>query len=77
MRETSRSTIRCLALLGLLCAAAPASADFRSCLASVRGEALAAGVAAATFDGATRGLEPNDAASFLDNQPEFTTQIWD
>ena len=38
---------------------------------------MSAGVSAATFDGATRGLEPNDAASFLDNQPEFTTPIWD
>jgi len=46
-------------------------------MASVRGEALSAGVSAATFDGATRGLSPNDAASFLDNQPEFTTPIWD
>jgi len=46
-------------------------------MASVRGEALSAGVSAATFDSATRGLEPNDAASFLDNQPEFSTPIWD
>ena len=77
MREISRSTIRCLALLGMLSAAAPAAADFRSCIASIRGEALAAGVSAATFDSVTRGLEPNDAASFLDNQPEFTTPVWD
>ena len=77
MREISLTTIRCLALLGMLSAAAPAAADFKSCMASVRGEAMSAGVSAATFDGATRGLEPNDAASFLDNQPEFTTPIWD
>ena len=77
MRETSKSTISFLALVGLLSLAAPASADFRSCMASVRGEALSAGVSAATFDSATRGLTPNDAASFLDNQPEFTTPIWD
>ena len=77
MREISLTTIRCLALLGMLSAAAPAAADFKSCMASVRGEAMSAGVSAATFDGATRGLEPNDAASFLDNQPEFTTPVWD
>jgi len=77
MRETSKSTTSFLALLGLLSFAAPASADFKSCMASVRGEALSAGVSAATYDSATRGLTPNDAAGFLDNQPEFTTPIWD
>ncbi len=77
MRAISKSTTSFLALLGLLSLAAPALADFKSCVASVRGEALAAGVSAAAFDAATLGLAPNDAASFLDNQPEFTTPIWD
>ena len=54
-----------------------ARADFRSCLAGLRGPAVEAGVSAATFDEQTRGLSPNDAASFLDNQPEFKTPIWD
>jgi len=77
MRDSSLSTALTLALLGALAAATPAAADFSDCMASVRGEALAAGVSAATFDSATRGLIPNDAASFLDTQPEFTTPIWD
>ena len=77
MRDSSLSTALTLALLGALAAATPAAADFSDCMASVRGEAMAAGVSAATFDSATRGLIPNDAASFLDTQPEFTTPIWD
>lgn len=51
--------------------------DFRACLASVRGAALSQGVAPATFDSITAKLEPNDAATFLDVQPEFSTPIWD
>ena len=74
MRESNRLVLS-LACLVLLSGAA--RADFNSCLAALRGPALAAGISAATFDGQTRGLEPNDAASFLDKQPEFTTAIWD
>lgn len=51
--------------------------DFSTCLASIRAEALAEGVSAATFDKVARGLAPNDAATFLDVQPEFSTPIWD
>ena len=58
--------------------AAPARAqDFQSCLASMRGHVLGQGITASTFDTATRGLAPNDAADFLDRQPEFKTPIWD
>ena len=77
MRYSPCSKAFTFALLGCLSAATPAAADFADCMASVRGEALAAGVSAAAFDSATRGLTPNDAATFLDNQPEFTTPIWD
>ncbi len=57
--------------------AQPALAGFQDCLASLRGEAPGHGVSVATFDAATRGLEPSDAASFLDKQPEFKLPIWD
>ena len=77
MRDSSRLSATLLALLGCLSATVPAAADFDDCLASMRGEAIAAGVSAATFDSATRGLTPNDAGGFLDNQPEFTTPVWD
>ena len=77
MRASYRPKVITFALMGCLAAASPAAADFADCIASLRGEALAAGVAAATFDKVTRNLAPNDAASFLDAQPEFTTPIWD
>jgi len=77
MHKNRSSSLRFLVLIGLTGAGSPAVADFRGCVTSLKGEALAAGVAATTFDSATRGLEPNDAAGFLDNQPEFTTPIWD
>ncbi len=78
MRDSSKFRTLALALAGLMGAASPAAAaDFNDCLASIRGDAIAAGVSGATFDSATRGLTPNDAGTFLDTQPEFTTPIWD
>jgi lytic murein transglycosylase len=65
------------AILALLLCAAPARADFSSCLAGLRHSAAGAGVSARVIDGATSGLEPNDAVSFMDKQPEFKTPIWD
>ena len=59
-------------------ATAHAQADFASCVAKLRGEAVKSGVSAATFDAAMRGVEFDptvlEAAS---NQPEFKTPIWD
>ena len=75
-----RDSLPVAALAGLallIGVAGPATAAFDDCLASVRGEAASNGVSTATFDSVTRGLTPNDAASFLDNQPEFTTPVWD
>jgi len=47
-------------------------------LKEVRSEALAAGVSAATFDRATRGLEPDPQVLTLASaQPEFVKPIWD
>jgi lytic murein transglycosylase len=77
MRESVRSLLAILTLAASGLAARPAAADFQSCLAGLRGQALSSGISASTFDQATRGLAPNDAASFLDNQPEFKTPIWD
>ncbi|ATQ68048.1 MULTISPECIES: lytic murein transglycosylase [Methylosinus] len=74
MKKTSRLLTTLAA--ALLCAA-PARADFASCLAGLRHAAAAAGVSARTIESATAGLEPNDAPSFMDKQPEFKTPIWD
>jgi lytic murein transglycosylase len=63
-----------LLLAGL---AAPARADWASCLAGLQKSAAAAGVDQTTIQSATGNLEPNDAASFIGQQPEFTTPIWD
>ncbi|WP_036296593.1 lytic murein transglycosylase [Methylosinus sp. PW1] len=65
------------AVLALLLCAAPARADFASCLAGLRHAAAGAGVSQRVIDSATNGLEPNDAPSFMDKQPEFKTPIWD
>jgi len=77
MRELLRPKVFTFALMGCLAAASPAVADFADCMASLKGEALSAGVSAATFESVTRNLAPNDAATFLDTQPEFTTPVWD
>jgi lytic murein transglycosylase len=72
-----KTTHLTLAGLALLLCAAPARADFSSCLAGLRHAAASAGVSARVIDSATSGLEPNDAVSFMDKQPEFKTPIWD
>lgn len=74
--------IRTAALFGSALAAtlvaSPALADFSSCVAGLRSSALAKGVSAATFDGATRGLQPDmKVIELMNNQPEFKTPIWD
>ena len=61
----------------LLFAAAPARAEWSGCLSSLRGDAAGAGVSRQTIASATDGLTPNDAVSFMDKQPEFTTPVWD
>lgn len=73
--KTNHSTLAGLALLLLF--ATPARADFASCLSGLRHAAASAGVSAHAIDNATSGLEPNDAPSFMDKQPEFTTPVWD
>ena len=61
-----------------LALAAPARADFSSCVASLRADASAKGVSAATLDAAFDGLQPDmKVLEFETNQPEFKTPIWD
>ena len=83
MRSIPRAAAAVLAAAGLLAspltaarAAAPVT-DFPSCLAQLRGDALSRGVSPATFDAATADLQPNDVLHFQDEQPEFTTPVWD
>ena len=76
MRDLLRLVIPTLALLGGQTASA-LGADFSACIAALRADAMAAGVSASTYDKVSRGLTPNDAAYFLDTQPEFTTPVWD
>src|SRR5687768_13546170 len=75
---TPRFAIPLAAFAALVPGPAAAQSDFRSCLASLRGEAVARGISAETFDGATRGLSPDmSVLELMDNQPEFKTPIWD
>ena len=65
----------CLAAVGLR--DAWAASDFPTCLQALRSAAAAHGVTPETFDASTNGLEPNDVLHFQDEQPEFTTPVWD
>jgi lytic murein transglycosylase len=61
-----------------LAATGGARADFDSCLASIRNDALQHGVSAAAFNSAVAGLKPDmKILEFQQNQPEFKTPIWD
>jgi lytic murein transglycosylase len=66
-----------IALSTCLALTQAARADFNSCKERVKAQAAASGVSSATLSRALDGLEPNDAASFLGVQPEFSTPIWD
>lgn len=64
--------------LPLLLVASAAQADFDSCVAGLRSEALAKGVSGATFDRAMAGVTPDmKVIEAMNNQPEFKTPIWD
>ena len=78
MMPSLSASARVLAAVLAATFAAPARADFTSCLASLRGPAAAKGVSSATFDRLTAGLEPNpDIIKAEGYQPEFKTAIWD
>jgi lytic murein transglycosylase len=73
----SSYSVGCALWLTGFAAHAAAPADFAACLAQLRASAPANGVSPATFDSATADLEPNDVLHFQDEQPEFTTPVWD
>ncbi len=57
--------------------AQPQPINLAPMLAELRTEALAAGVSAATFERATRGLEPDmRVLELATSQPEFVTPVW-
>ncbi|HQO29868.1 MAG TPA: lytic murein transglycosylase, partial [Accumulibacter sp.] len=65
-------------LTGSAAGASTDAARFASCLSGLRGEAAGKGIASATFDALTRGLNAEmSVLDFLDDQPEFRTPIWD
>lgn len=67
-----------LALVLSLATAAPAQADFDSCVAGIRASALSQGVSASVFDRAMAGVTPDPKViEAMNNQPEFRTPIWD
>jgi len=79
MLEMKRNAIAA-ALLLLLLAGAPGvlAADFDACVKALRGEAAAQGITRRTFDEAMAGIEPDRSVlDAMDNQPEFTTPVWD
>ncbi|WP_234446538.1 lytic murein transglycosylase [Luteimonas sp. MC1750] len=54
------------------------SATFRACMGRLRTAAAGKGVDSATFDRLAEGLAPDmTVLPLLDQQPEFTTPIWD
>ncbi|MDE2362535.1 MAG: lytic murein transglycosylase [Hyphomicrobiales bacterium] len=69
---------RILPLCVVLGFVTPAAADFSSCVASLRTQAQAQGISAATFDAAFKGVTPEPKVlELMNNQPEFKTPIWD
>lgn len=71
-------SIMALALTALASTPTWAEAGFDQCLAELRREAPARGVATSTFDRHTAGLKPEmGVIALLDHQPEFRTPIWD
>ncbi len=68
----------CAVSAAALALAAPARADFSSCVGSLRADGARAGVSRATLDKAFDGLEPDmKVLEFEKQQPEFKTPIWD
>ena len=55
-----------------------AAANFPNCVASLWPQAAKRGISRASFDAATRGLEPDlQIMELLDRQPEFTKPAWE
>ena len=75
----NRTLFLCAAASALLMAlAAPARADFSSCVAALKAEAAQKGVSRATLEAAFNGVTPDlKVLDFQKQQPEFKTPIWD
>lgn len=75
---TARAKTTALLCLAGLATAAPARADFESCLAGLQSQAAAQGISAQAFRRATEGIAFDDKVIELSQaQPEFKTPIWD
>ena len=67
-----------LTLLSAAAAAQVPAERFSACLATLRAESPAKGIAIASYDRLTSGLTPDlSVLEFLEYQPEFRTPIWD
>lgn len=67
-----------LFLLAFAGASSALAADFTACVRALRSEAMSQGITRQTFDKAMTGVEPDPGVlDAMDNQPEFTTPIWD
>jgi lytic murein transglycosylase len=76
-RAMKRTTI-IASFAALVALAAPARADFASCVASLRADASDKGVSDKTLAAAFDKLQPDPKVlDFETNQPEFKTPIWD
>ncbi len=54
------------------------AAEFDACVRALRSEATAKGITRQTFESAMSGVEPDPGVlDAMNNQPEFTTPIWD
>jgi lytic murein transglycosylase len=74
----SRVVLCSVVALAAITAAAPARADFPSCLAALKAGATRAGLSRETLDRAFAGLQPDmKVLEFQKAQPEFKTPIWD
>lgn len=67
-----------LLLAALSAASGSRAADFNACVQALRGEAMGLGITRQTFDQAMKDVEPDQGVlDAMDNQPEFTTPVWD
>ena len=70
--------VLCSLALGAVLTAAPAHADFGSCIGSLKAAAATSGVSARTLAVTFSGLEPDPKVLDLQKQqPEFKTPVWD
>jgi lytic murein transglycosylase len=78
MRLRPRHATAFACLFALAPTGASAQADFQSCVAGLRADALGRGVTAPVFDRAMAGVAPDPKViESLQFQPEFKTPIWD